>query len=120
MAGDFLGNTAGFVDVFEFEIEDGIDPVLAFERAETIFDPPAGEDGTISGGGLAFDVEFRSPTGRDAVFEFGVRSENEALTRVTGDAPMGRLMRENYWMPFALPLASRTMDLGAPILATAS
>ena len=29
------------------------------------------------------------------------RSENEALTRVTGDAPMGRLMRENYWMPFA-------------------
>ena len=54
--------------------------MLAFERAETIFDPPAGEDGTISGGGLAFDVEFRSPTGRDAVFEFGVRSENEALT----------------------------------------
>lgn len=29
------------------------------------------------------------------------RSENEALTRVTGEAPMGRLMRENYWMPFA-------------------
>ena len=29
------------------------------------------------------------------------RSENQRLTRVTGDAPMGRLMRENYWMPFA-------------------
>jgi phthalate 4,5-dioxygenase len=29
------------------------------------------------------------------------RSENQALTRVTGQAPMGRLMRENYWMPFA-------------------
>ena len=29
------------------------------------------------------------------------QSENERLTRVTGDAPMGRLLRENYWMPFA-------------------
>ncbi|TML64963.1 MAG: Rieske 2Fe-2S domain-containing protein [Actinobacteria bacterium] len=28
--------------------------------------------------------------------------ENERLTRVEGDAPMGRLMRENYWLPFAL------------------
>ncbi len=29
------------------------------------------------------------------------RTENERLTRVTGDAPMGRLLRDNYWMPFA-------------------
>lgn len=29
------------------------------------------------------------------------RNENEQLTRVTGDAPMGRLIRENFWMPFA-------------------
>ena len=28
-------------------------------------------------------------------------NENERLTRVTGDAPMARLMRENYWLPFA-------------------
>ncbi len=28
--------------------------------------------------------------------------ENELLTRVEGDAPMGRLMRENYWLAFAL------------------
>jgi nitrite reductase/ring-hydroxylating ferredoxin subunit len=27
--------------------------------------------------------------------------DNERLTRVTGDAPMARLLRENYWMPFA-------------------
>lgn len=27
--------------------------------------------------------------------------DNERLTRVTGDAPMGRLMRENYWLPFS-------------------
>src|SRR5262245_18846667 len=30
------------------------------------------------------------------------REENELLTRVEGAAPMGRLMRENYWIPFAL------------------
>src|SRR5262245_1708810 len=24
------------------------------------------------------------------------------MTRVEGDAPLGRLMRENYWIPFAL------------------
>lgn len=29
------------------------------------------------------------------------QAENEKLTRVTGDAPLGRLLRENYWMPFA-------------------
>src|SRR5688500_7982888 len=27
-------------------------------------------------------------------------AENELLTRIEGDAPMGRLMRENYWVPF--------------------
>ena len=30
------------------------------------------------------------------------RAENELLTRIEGDAAMGRLMRENYWIPFAL------------------
>ncbi len=27
------------------------------------------------------------------------QAENELLTRLEGDAPMGRLMRENYWIP---------------------
>ena len=30
------------------------------------------------------------------------REENELMTRVEGDAPLGRLMRDNYWIPFAL------------------
>ncbi len=29
-------------------------------------------------------------------------AENELMTRVEGKAPLGRLMRENYWIPFAL------------------
>jgi phthalate 4,5-dioxygenase len=28
------------------------------------------------------------------------RAENELMTRIVGDAPMGRLMREHYWIPF--------------------
>ena len=31
-----------------------------------------------------------------------LREDNELLTRIEGEAPMGRLMRENYWIPFAL------------------
>ena len=34
------------------------------------------------------------------------REENELLTRVEGDAPMGALMREHYWIPAALPPSS--------------
>jgi len=30
------------------------------------------------------------------------RAENELLTRIDGDAPMGRLMQQHYWIPFAL------------------
>ena len=30
------------------------------------------------------------------------QDENELLTRLEGTAPMGRLMREHYWIPFAL------------------
>jgi phthalate 4,5-dioxygenase len=29
-------------------------------------------------------------------------AENELMTRIEGEAPMGRLMRQNYWIPFAL------------------
>ncbi len=30
------------------------------------------------------------------------QAENELMTRVEGDAPMGRLIREHYWIPFGL------------------
>jgi phthalate 4,5-dioxygenase oxygenase subunit len=30
------------------------------------------------------------------------QAENELMTRVEADAPLGRLMRENYWVPFGL------------------
>jgi nitrite reductase/ring-hydroxylating ferredoxin subunit len=30
------------------------------------------------------------------------REENDRLTRVEGDAPMGQMMRRHYWLPFAL------------------
>jgi phenylpropionate dioxygenase-like ring-hydroxylating dioxygenase large terminal subunit len=29
------------------------------------------------------------------------RAENEMITRVEGDAPLGRMLRDNFWMPFA-------------------
>ena len=40
----------------------------------------------------------RCPDGRGTVT---TRAENELMTRIEGDAPMGQLMREHYWVPFA-------------------
>jgi nitrite reductase/ring-hydroxylating ferredoxin subunit len=37
--------------------------------------------------------------------------DNERLTRVTGDAPMAQLLRENYWLPFA---RSESLEPGGP------
>lgn len=42
------------------------------------------------------------------------RAENELMTRIDGGAPMGRLMRENYWIPFAL--SSQLVHGAAPTL----
>jgi len=37
-------------------------------------------------------------------------AQNEQLTRVTGDAPMGRLMRNWAWIPFAVPTQLKPLD----------
>ena len=29
-------------------------------------------------------------------------TDSDLMTRVEGEAPLGRLMRDNYWVPFAL------------------
>jgi len=41
------------------------------------------------------------------------REQNERLTRVEGDAPMGRLMREHYWIPAVL--SAQLVADGAPV-----
>jgi phthalate 4,5-dioxygenase oxygenase subunit len=41
------------------------------------------------------------------------REDNDLLTRVEGDAPMGRMLRDSYWMPF---LRSQRLERdGAPV-----
>ncbi len=35
------------------------------------------------------------------------REENELLCRVTGDAPMGRMLRQHYWLPAVLSVRVR-------------
>ena len=41
------------------------------------------------------------------------REENDLMTRVEGDAPLGAMLRQHYWIP-AVPAASLKAD-GAPI-----
>src|SRR5262245_14108342 len=43
------------------------------------------------------------------------REENELITRVEGDAPLGRLMREHYWIPFALSDNLAAGDAPTPV-----
>jgi len=43
------------------------------------------------------------------------RAENDLMTRVEGDAPLGRLMRENYWVPFALSENLMAGDAPTPV-----
>ena len=43
------------------------------------------------------------------------QAENELLTRVEGDAPMGRLIRENYWIPFDLASNLVAGEAPAPV-----
>jgi len=41
------------------------------------------------------------------------KEDNDLLTRVEGDAPMGRMLRERYWIPFLR--AERAVAGGAPV-----
>jgi phthalate 4,5-dioxygenase oxygenase subunit len=41
------------------------------------------------------------------------REQNELLTQVEGDAPMGRLMRDHYWVPAAM--SSQVVEDGVPL-----
>ena len=41
------------------------------------------------------------------------REENELLCRVAGDAPMGRMLRQHYWLPAILSM--RVRKGGAPV-----
>lgn len=42
-------------------------------------------------------------------------ADNELMTRIDGDAPMGRLMRANYWIPFAMSAHLVHADAPMPV-----
>ena len=87
MAYDLEQGFVGGVDVFEFEIEDGVDPVLAEQRAHSVLPAEAGEHGTLAGGDLAVEIEFARPPGFHAIFEFeSSRDECVSVLGSAGDA----------------------------------
>src|SRR5215831_13819334 len=59
----------GAVDVFELDIQHGIDPMLAGQGTKAIFPAKSGEDGAVSGRGYTVEVSFSGPPGLGAVFE---------------------------------------------------
>src|SRR5581483_311120 len=58
MADDLEQALVGAVRVLQLGVEDGIDPVLAQQRPEAVFEPEAGEGGGFLSSGLAVKVKF--------------------------------------------------------------
>ena len=71
----FFLNAAGLVNVFIFEIQNGINAVLGRQRTEAVFQPPAGKDGAVSRAGLAFKIKFACPACSKAIFKFDIRGK---------------------------------------------
>src|SRR5450432_115051 len=66
----FFQNFVGAAGVFVFDIDDGIDEVLALERTKAILPAEPGEKSAVVKRGLAINVELGGPPGGSAVFEF--------------------------------------------------
>ena len=68
---DFFQDLVGAAGLLVFDVENGIDEVLALEKAEAVLPAEAGEDGAVAESGLAVEVELGGPPGGRAVFELG-------------------------------------------------
>jgi hypothetical protein len=44
------------------------------------------------------------------------KEDNELLCRVTGDAPMGRMLRQHYWLPAVLSVRVRKGEAPVRVL----
>src|ERR1700730_5702248 len=82
------------VDVGEFEVEDGIDPELAAERADAILPTETSEQRALACCGLSVKVKLGGPPGFDSVFQFqGAGDERVAAFGGAGDVLGGNLKR---------------------------
>src|SRR6185503_5814002 len=68
-ANDLFLDAARFADGLVLQVDDRVDDVLTFQRADAVLPTPPGE-GAAAGRGKSFHVQFRRPSARDAVFEF--------------------------------------------------
>src|SRR5690242_12921569 len=80
-----LLNAAGLVDVLVFHVKNRVDGMLSGEGPETAFQAPTGEDSAVTGSGLAFQVQLRSPPAIDPILDFSEGREVSALP-AAGDA----------------------------------
>src|SRR5437588_12047661 len=79
VADDFLLYLVGFVDVLKFQIQHGIDPMLAQQRPHPVFPAPSGKNAAIARGTLAFDIQLSGPAPQHSIFKLGVRTEESML-----------------------------------------
>src|SRR5438270_13949076 len=85
MSYDFEQRFVGRIDVFEFDVEHGIDPVLAQQRAKAILETEPGEYRALCRGRLAVQIKLRSPPRLHAIFQLQrISQESIATIRRSG------------------------------------
>src|SRR5579872_1407560 len=78
MVDDFQEALVGAVDVFELDIQDGIDPVFAWQDPEPIFPAIPRKESAVATGCLPIQVQFGRPPATEAVLELD-RAANEPV-----------------------------------------
>jgi len=87
VAYNFEQSFVGGVDVFKFEIEDGVDTAFTEQRAHPVLPAEAGEYRTLASGGLAVEIDFGGPPSLHAILELeSSRDESISVLGSAGDA----------------------------------
>jgi hypothetical protein len=86
------------IDVFEFGIQDGVDPMLVGKEAESVLPPVPGKQSTVAAGSLTIKVYLRGPPAPNTVFEFRRLSpEPVAISGLASDAFGGNFLGSSIW-----------------------
>src|SRR5690348_16003047 len=65
----FLNDLVRFADLFVLYVDDGVDEVLALERAEAVLPAEPRENRAVAQGRLPIEIKLGSPPGFDSVFQ---------------------------------------------------
>src|SRR5215471_2009942 len=69
MVHDLQQTLVGPVEVFEFHIQDRVDPMLARQKTESVFPPVSSEQSALAAGRLSVKIELGGPPRLHTIFQ---------------------------------------------------